>query len=271
MTMNLDSAGTLARTDPSLLDYKIEVRRVGSRDFIEEKQEPQHVYWFRDEIDSFEGEIGGNRPSQLSSLAEWGHAEFVDARRILSPNLSDPGMNIVFVSSGTSKASGLGHARRDREAMDLLIGIKGIGGLWQETSFSKRHLALARLASANLCEVVGDAVRITPPGEALALQLEQSDVFAFKFKQLAFRWKEETAFLSSSSAIAEHDAYQEIIEMGESVVPLILQDLQRTYSHWFDALEAITGEDPVLEADYGNIRSMTKSWLAWGRCVGYSV
>lgn len=39
-----------------------------------------------------------------------------------------------------------------------------------------------------------------------------------------------------------HPAYQQIIGMGPAVVPLLLNDLVRTRSHWFWALRAITGK-----------------------------
>ena len=48
-------------------------------------------------------------------------------------------------------------------------------------------------------------------------------------------------------------AYQAIIALGSPVIPLLLQDLQREPAHWFEALKAITGEDPVAPADWGRI------------------
>jgi hypothetical protein len=57
-----------------------------------------------------------------------------------------------------------------------------------------------------------------------------------QFHKLAKTWKEETAYLSSVTTMANHPAYQEIIKMGWPVVPLILQELQRKPDHWFWAL-----------------------------------
>jgi hypothetical protein len=89
-----------------------------------------------------------------------------------------------------------------------------------------------------------------------------------QFRALAERWREETAFLSSSTAMAAHPAYQAIIALGPPVVPLILRDLERQPDHWFDALKAITGEDPVSPQDWGRVRAMADAWLAWGRSRG---
>ena len=33
--------------------------------------------------------------------------------------------------------------------------------------------------------------------------------------------------------------------------------------HWFPALEAITGANPVPESDFGNLAKMADAWLGW--------
>jgi hypothetical protein len=57
--------------------------------------------------------------------------------------------------------------------------------------------------------------------------------------------------------------------MGEVVVPLLLRDLEINRRHWFSALAAITGANPVSEEDAGNIPRMADAWLQWGRENGY--
>jgi len=91
---------------------------------------------------------------------------------------------------------------------------------------------------------------------------------AERFSTLAAEWKRDTVLLSSTSAITAHPAYQAIIALGPAVVPLLLQDLEREPTHWFEALQAITGEDPVPEQQRGRILAMTEAWLAWGRSRG---
>ena len=90
-----------------------------------------------------------------------------------------------------------------------------------------------------------------------------------RFNRLARIWKSETQFLSSTVKMAKHPAYQEIISMGDEVVPFILRELESKPDHWFNALRAITGAQPVLPADAGNVPLMTKAWLSWGREHGY--
>jgi hypothetical protein len=66
-----------------------------------------------------------------------------------------------------------------------------------------------------------------------------------------------------------HPAYREIIALGPEVVPLLLRDLAESHTHWFGALEAITGAHPVPLALAGNIPAMVDAWLRWARDNGY--
>ncbi len=90
-----------------------------------------------------------------------------------------------------------------------------------------------------------------------------------RFRELVARWKQESLYLSSTTAMTELPSYQEIIRMGEPAVPLLLAELEREPNHWFMALMAITGADPVPVADRGRLDRMTAAWLRWGRANGY--
>lgn len=91
-----------------------------------------------------------------------------------------------------------------------------------------------------------------------------------RFADLAEIWRNETAHLSSTTAIVKHPAYREIIEMGTSVVPLILRELARRPAHWGPALAQITGERPVSPAEAGRPEAIAAAWLRWGREHGHS-
>ena len=82
-------------------------------------------------------------------------------------------------------------------------------------------------------------------------------------------WEADTLVLSNPNRIVNHWAFQEIIRMGQAVVPFLLRDLEREPHLWVWALPEITGENPVLPADEGNIRKMSEAWLRWGREKGY--
>jgi hypothetical protein len=89
------------------------------------------------------------------------------------------------------------------------------------------------------------------------------------FHQLVGEWKVATALTSSGSDMVLHPAYQRIIGMGTAVVGLILAELRREPDHWFWALQAITGEDPVAVDDHGNFDRMTAAWINWAGQRGY--
>lgn len=89
------------------------------------------------------------------------------------------------------------------------------------------------------------------------------------FNQLASQWESETGMLSVLSQKVLHPAYQRIIGMGEKAIPLLLKELEREPNHWFWALRAITGVNPVKPENRGRIKRMAQDWLDWGRDHGY--
>ena len=90
-----------------------------------------------------------------------------------------------------------------------------------------------------------------------------------KFQRLAAVWRAETGHLSSLSQMFNHPAYQEIIAMGPDVVPSLLRDLEKEPDHWFAALWAITGAQPVPPEDRGRVDRMAEAWLRWANEHGY--
>ncbi len=86
-----------------------------------------------------------------------------------------------------------------------------------------------------------------------------------RFLTLKQEWEEDIAALSSLTEIAMHPAYQQIIGMGSSTIPFIMREMENKPGHWFWALKAITGEDPVPSEKRGRIKEMTEAWLLWWR------
>ena len=100
--------------------------------------------------------------------------------------------------------------------------------------------------------------------------VEREDARAAKFECLADEWETETALLSISDQAAQHPAHHAIIDMGEPVVPLILARMQSQGGHWFHALQAITGANPIKPSERGNIATMQAAWQEWGKLNGYA-
>src|SRR5438132_6292604 len=83
------------------------------------------------------------------------------------------------------------------------------------------------------------------------------------FSELAQCWRRETAAHSVLQKKVLHPAYQRIIGLGPAVVPFILRDLQREPTHWFWALNAITGTDPAPSGS--TFQEAAEAWLKWGQ------
>jgi len=106
----------------------------------------------------------------------------------------------------------------------------------------------------------------------IALTPEQEHDVARRFQGLATEWIEATRFRSNTRALRNHPVYQELVALGEPVVPLILAELARESNvSWFTVLAAVTGENPIPAALAGRVDAMTRAWLDWGRQRGYAV
>jgi hypothetical protein len=86
---------------------------------------------------------------------------------------------------------------------------------------------------------------------------------------LASEWRAARGVSSSSRKAAMHPAYQMIIGKGTAAIPFLLRRLQEKPDHWFLALMAITGKDPVPKESQGKIKEMADAWVTWGKAEGY--
>ena len=91
------------------------------------------------------------------------------------------------------------------------------------------------------------------------------------FNKLVTQLTKDTGFDSVGNKTVEHPAYREIICMGDNALPLIFRHMEgeEIGPHWFEALKAITGSDPVPRVLWGKINAMEDVWLEWGREQGY--
>ena len=111
--------------------------------------------------------------------------------------------------------------------------------------------------------------RPTTTPEPEQLKLPDVDTTEDLFRVLALEWREDTKLLSSISAIITHPSYLRIIGLGPAVLPFMLDDLAKTQSHWFVALRALTGENPVPPESAGRVKVMVSAWLDWGKARGF--
>lgn len=94
-------------------------------------------------------------------------------------------------------------------------------------------------------------------------RLDRVEELAKQFKELKETWIEETCYISSPEESSTHPAYQDIIGLGLPVVPFLIKDMKKNNTHWFWALRAITGANPVPDEHRGNISAMADDWAIW--------
>ena len=93
------------------------------------------------------------------------------------------------------------------------------------------------------------------------------------FRQSVEQWKRATGHFSSITRMLAHPTYLRIIGLAthttrDEVVRLLLGELRNEPNHWFAALTAITGSDPVKpEHDFNQ---SVEDWLNWGRQKGWN-
>lgn len=97
----------------------------------------------------------------------------------------------------------------------------------------------------------------------------QRETVGERFDRLSRQWKQKSAFLSSVNQMAMLPEYQQIIGMGYEVLPYMLESLRKEPDHWFWALNAITGINPIRDTDRGHIQKMAEAWIDWGIQEGY--
>jgi hypothetical protein len=103
-----------------------------------------------------------------------------------------------------------------------------------------------------------------------AQRATEDDTLKGLFNSLIRQWKEERGPSSSTTELAMCPSYQRIIGLGAPAIPLLLRELERAPDHYFWALKAITGVDPVPTESRGKVREMTRLWVDWGRQHGYT-
>jgi len=98
--------------------------------------------------------------------------------------------------------------------------------------------------------------------------LQTDDQLRERFSLLRDEWKAKSKYISNTAQMSILWPYQQIIGMGLDAVPYILAELKRESDHWFWALEAITGENPVPPDSLGDVDASAQAWIDWGRGKG---
>ena len=144
----------------------------------------------------------------------------------------------------------------------------------QEDNFAFAHEDFPVTAAYAITEnetLVGTLYPVEPP-IGFFVPATASDYI--NFQTFAKEWKARKRTSSRAQDIIIHPSYMRIVGMGKPAVPFILLQLQAEVrhaepDHWFAALWAITGENPVPPASRGNLVEMAKAWIDWGVARGF--
>lgn len=186
-------------------------------------------------------------------------------------------------------------AYRDLEVMGVLLSRRGMGVFVSKGAVAKCRTNLHRRIRTRMSELAAEShavafplekletiivncyksgrphkrnVRASRPMRRWAERFERR--MRSRFLALAAVWKAERGVTSSITEMVMHPAYQEIVGMGPDALPLIIEELGKKPDHWFWALRAITGEDPVPAGSRGNVDEMAQAWVEWAQKDGHA-
>jgi hypothetical protein len=123
--------------------------------------------------------------------------------------------------------------------------------------------------SRTRCNGITEEMRIELHAMKDVISSLVSEELISDFNSLAQQWERERPHGADVFEMVTHPTYQRIIGMGPDIVPFLLGELERKPGHWFWALHAITGANPVPPESQGNLKDMAKAWIDWGKKQGY--
>ena len=141
---------------------------------------------------------------------------------------------------------------------------------WVQNSFSLGGDEFLDEESSYFVPVPVALIAIVYDPDTAILGNEENEIQE-KFHELADQWTQDVEGMSSTVEMVKHPVYQEIINMGQAVIPLMLKDLSHNPLYWLPALRQITQENPVQPEQRGKIKQMADAWLNWGKEKGYIV
>jgi len=105
-----------------------------------------------------------------------------------------------------------------------------------------------------------------PESYSVKLKFVRNDTIQERFKMLSQIWHEEMDGVSSVQLKISHLAYQEVIQMGEAVVPYILDEIKENGGGgWFIALAKILKHNPVPDEHKRDMDLIIDDWLRYAK------
>ena len=90
-----------------------------------------------------------------------------------------------------------------------------------------------------------------------------------RFYSLSAKWQQQSRHRANGGSGILHEQFQELIDLGPTVIPLIFIEYAKNSGFWYLLLDAITNENPITEEHRGRHIEMREDWFDWGRKHGY--
>ena len=118
-------------------------------------------------------------------------------------------------------------------------------------------------------EQSANAINDKPSTTAAGCNLVADKELEMVFKGLAKNWREATGGYSLTMRRYAHPSYQSILalEPKKDVISLILLELQQRPDRWFEALKALTKENPAKDGK--TFDETVQCWVEWGKAEKY--
>jgi type I restriction enzyme M protein len=113
-------------------------------------------------------------------------------------------------------------------------------------------------------------VEVGELGEQVINVMGDEDEVKQEIVTLIKRWDKDRPKGANIERMLSHPIYQSVIACGTSAIPALIAALKKRPAHWFAALHAITGANPVPAKDEGNISRMADAWISWAELQGYT-
>lgn len=149
---------------------------------------------------------------------------------------------------------------RHREGRFIDIGVSGVFAALHGGGTS---IGVSREAAAIVQSVNAARTEYTQPASRTEWGLIE------EFYLLKNAWRQKTIFRSSIKEITGCPEYKAIVNLGQPIIPLVLNEIKKVPGNWFFVLYDITGVNPVPEDEAGDTRAMRDRWLEWARQEGY--
>ena len=133
--------------------------------------------------------------------------------------------------------------------------------------FGRAVTTLSRYVAAAISGEWLSVSEIGPTTSDDTWRLREREVVEAAFDEIAERWISATAAESSFIRLFSHEAYLEILTLGRSALPLLLERLNDEPERWVGALRIITKE-PIAD-NAASADEAVAAWRAWGSRHGY--